>query len=169
MPTDHPDGTRPIVISRADIKMPTDFQHQTINLKTNFKEQEVGVYLQPEWAAKKEIDKNLEIIECVIEDDDTASIDYPVGAGKTLYLTHYSVSISGDTRADRELPQIVEAYIAIGGPPWSYYGIAGGNGGVVQAFTKPVVIDGGETVWLIIHNRAGHSAKVWGSCCGYEI
>lgn len=213
MPTDHPDGTRPIVIVRADIKIPTDLQHQTINMKTNiaeaeinvptnivesvinvptkiaesainvpmkfveqavnietdFKTQSVGVYAQPEWAASKGIDKNFEILETILEQGEYASINYTVDAEKTLYLTHYSVAIWGETGADRDLPQIVQARLAIGGPPWSYYGIAGGNGGVVQSFTKPVVVEGNKTFYMTIYNRTGHSVLVSGSCCGYEI
>ena len=158
MPTDHPDGETPIVLSRADIKTPIDYQKQT-----------VGVYQQPEWAALTGIDKNFEVPETLLADGEYASMDYTVPAGKTLYLTHHSAAIWGDAQADKEKPQIVEAHIDIGGPPWTYYGVAGGNGGVVQAFTKPVVVDAGETAWLVIYNRAGHSVRVWGSCCGYEI
>jgi len=43
MPTDHPDGTRSIVISRADIQTPIDIQHQTTNVKTRIQESAINV------------------------------------------------------------------------------------------------------------------------------
>ena len=63
MPTDHPDGTRSIVISRADIQMPIDVQHQTINIKTNIAETELNV---PTKIAESDINVPTKIAESAI-------------------------------------------------------------------------------------------------------
>ena len=90
MPTDHPDGTWPIVVSRADIQTPVDLQHQTIDIETDFKKQSVGVYSQPEWATKEGIQKSDSIFGYEVAEEGGPYSDYAVPENKTLYITQLS-------------------------------------------------------------------------------
>ncbi len=105
MPTDHPDGTRPIVVSRADIQLPIDIQAvslgnisidisaQTIgNLTISIDAQEIGIYVIRDWETWKDHDKSLTgSVEIDTYGDETV-LDYPVPANKVMYLDDFSPS-----------------------------------------------------------------------------
>ncbi len=163
MPTDHPDGTRSIVISRADIQMPIDVQHQTVNVKTNFKEQEVGVIPEADWQVKAGNQKFL--VGAVAELASGAwamIIDYTVTAGKVLYL--YGASCAS-RKVNSDLNHACEIAVQIGATEYLY---AGGNAGVVYPFTSPIKVTAGVAVRLNVYNNADHTCSIRGSYLGFE-
>jgi len=168
MPTDHPDGTKSVAISRADIQTPIDIQHQTVNIETDFKAQSVGVYAQPEWAAKEKVDKNFSAIAYNQARAAGSVIKYTVPEGKTLYITELSFSSYATDAGDSDLNQFSNASIynvTDDTTPW----YQGGNGGGGMSFTKPIVIEAEHEVWFTCSNRANHNCELSLSVGGYEI
>lgn len=168
MPTDHPDGTRPIVISRADIQAPIDLQHQTINLKTNFKEQEVGVFLKPDWETKE--GHQVPLVGDAFDQARGGAVQkvYTVTTGKTLYITHFSGAMVATDAADGDKNQICYGYI------WNktddkMFAYIGGNGGFTTSFPAPIKIPAGKEVRFILYNYSNHTCTCRVSAEGYEI
>ena len=169
MPTDHPDGTRSIVISRADIQMPIDVQHQTVNVKTNFKEQEVGVYSQPEWATKEGIQKSDSIFGDEVAEEGSPYSDYVVTTGKTLYITQLSGMLvpsppEGVPDLDPMAVGVTDTTASI-----EYFRV-GGDGGCGMALPSPIKIPSGHNVRLHVYNCAPYTVSILvGWWVGYEI
>lgn len=171
MPTDHPDGTRSIVISRADIQMPIDVQHQTTNVDTDFKAQSVGMYPQSEWAAKEGTDKELLFEKGDLAAGAQASASYHVPAGKTLYITCFGCYVHATEATDRDTNHIVNCLIYDFVPPatYQYKGVIGGNGGCGLSLTKPVVIDAAHYLELMVRNGSNHEVAARAFAGGFEL
>lgn len=168
MPTDHPDGTRPIVISRADIQTPTDIQHQTVNVKTNFKEQEVGVYDQSEWASLQDIDKVFSTVDVNKGFDEYALLEYDVPAGKTLYINHFAVVGVASAAANADLQQHLQGSIfdVTAGLLSTY---VGGNGGDSADFATPLVFPENTHIHFQVTCQANHDLDIRLVANGYEV
>lgn len=168
MPTDHPDGTRAIVLSRADIQTPIDVQHQTINVKTNFKEQEVGVADQSEWAALQDIDKRFHTLGINEPFNGFVSEAYNVPAGKTLYINHFAVVGHASVAANADLQQHTMGTI-VDVTALQTKAYVGGNGGDSVDFATPLVFPGGTAVSFKVISRANHNLHLYLVANGYEV
>jgi len=163
MPTDHPDGTRPIVISRADIQTPIDVQHQTMNLKTNFKEQEVGVHTEAEFETKQDKDKNLECYGTPFDDATlTMVIDYEVPGGKTLYLCQWGANVQASAG-------IIGIVLEMAGVDLTMKACGGGTPGFATVFVRPIVFVSGHRIYIEIAQYSGGSATCNVFAMGYEL
>lgn len=165
MPTDHPDGTRSIVLSRADIQMPIDVQHQTVNVKTNFKEQEVGVYSQPEWAAKEGWDKTF-IIEGTLAFGEYAELNYVVGMGKKLFINAITFRIYATAAEDYDHMIYGAARIRAAGSEVLHLGGLGGGG---LALPRPIIIPVNGGLQARIFSYTNFSCEGSLAVLGYEI
>jgi len=130
--------------------------------------QKVGLLLQPEWAAKEQIDKDFWNSEENKGIGTQTKVGHLVPAGERLYITHIGGTIVGQSDADRDKNQICEVSI------WDdtdeeYVFAAGGNGGVFSNFSKPLAIDGGHDVYFMINNYAGHTVSMRVAASGYEV
>jgi len=95
-------------------------------------------------------------------------LNYVVPAGRTLYITYYTITAFTIVVADQEKPQICTGYIQD-----VTAGIVlmrlGGNGGAEIPLNKPVVIPGGNTARFAVCNFTGHVADIFLASGGYLI
>ena len=130
--------------------------------------QSVGIYLQPEWAAKTGIDKTIRVTGPDIGIGESTFTDYVVTTGKTLYVSSFTGSSSGDVAEDRDKMQIVTGHLA-NLTDSLYFGYCGGNGGFSVSFVTPVAIPSGKKLRIRIENRAGHVSNVYAAISSYEV
>lgn len=166
MPIDHPDGTRPIVISRADIQTPIDIQHQTTNVKTNFKEQSVGVHSEPEWESKAGKFKSIIVIAVNVAVGVGEFTEYTIPGGKIYYITHITGSIYGYAAADCDKEQICHYNLQIAAVSYLY---VGGNGGFSITLPTPFKAIAGQVVKSWMFNKTNHACSMYAVVGGYEI
>jgi len=130
--------------------------------------QNIGVYLQPEWAAKTGEDKVFNVIASDRAWGYGGETTYVVPTGKTLYITEVASISAAASIGDNEKHQFMELRLgeAGGAEPYSYLG---GNGGCSQSFPKPLVYEAGETFTLGVKNNVGHNSSMIGTAQGYEV
>ncbi len=126
----------------------------------------VDVVLRPEWAAVQAVDKNFYSGGGGLVWGDFLEIPFIVPAGKTLYITHFSVSARADGIADADKNQICVAYIRNVTLALILYTL-GGNGGGSANLTKAIRINSGEQVIFHGTNYAAHDSTVYLSAGGY--
>jgi len=123
--------------------------------------QTVGIFLQPEWAAKEGTDKDLSGSSAADLGTAYMIITYTVPAGKTLFISHFGAHTritSGNVIAKiwNHTTMIVKA-------------ITGGAQGCSMPLNKPIVIPGGEIAALVVEQMAADTQVVTGHIGGYEI
>lgn len=165
----------PVDIQGSYIMMPVDIQAQYVTLDINIKAKEVtltidieaqhvGIYLQPEWAAKEGVHKNL----YGTASGDAATwvevISYTVTEGKTLYINDwggYSPVAAGTQGACGGYLHNITDDI--------YLCITGGANGFQGSFTVPKKITSEKNIKLFIFNGRNITQFVAGYLAGYEI
>ena len=154
-------GNLAVNIAQA-ITLNVDITAQTVgNINIDIDAQSVGIYLQPEWAAKTEVNK-------IIQRANEGYTDYSVPAGKTLYIGSLSfshVATSGEYAElnqmgfidfrDQTIPLVLAAL--------------GGNGGGAVTFATPLVVPGGHTARLYFANGSDHTTTGLATAVGYEL
>ena len=146
-----------------------DITAQTIaQLDINIDAQNVGVYLQPEWAAKTGIDKNFLLTASNKTYGQYTEGAYTVTSGKTLYICGASFAIQASAAANADLPQI--GYVNLMNyTDTIYLAYIGGNGGGSVTFPKPVSVAGGKSFRYYLQVFANHACEAELSIWGYEI
>jgi len=129
--------------------------------------QKVGLFLQPEWAAKQDTDKNLYKSGQLDAFGAGASINYQVPGDKTLRIQSGDCALVPLAAADAD--KQAHFWFTI----WDYtdnihYGNVGGNGGAHMDFPKPIVIPGGHTVYVQLISRADYTTLYYFNAFGYE-
>lgn len=165
---DYPDWTGLAQVVGTDIMVAVDVQGGYIMLPVDWQSQFAGVFLQPDWTALQGTDKNFRIAAANLPIGSSIDGEYPVPEGKTLFITGLSFFIVGSAPADRNNNQMgfAELYNLTTA---TYLAELGGNGGNGISFSKPLVIDGGETFMYLIYNRANHLVNAELTVWGYEI
>ena len=126
------------------------------------------VYLVPEWAALNAVDKDLYKATNNLAAGMGSSGVYTVTAGKTLYITDYTWSISANVAADRELNQMGVASI-IDNTAGTTFVIEGGNGGGGASLNKPIIIPANHIVGYGVLNASNHACDIRITAHGYEV
>ncbi len=126
------------------------------------------IVLRDVWSAIGASDKNFFDYAAALGIGTSAFLSYVVPAGKTLYITYLGVDVYATLIADRDLNQMVMAYL------WNQTTLTvlariTGNGGVVSPFPKPVVIGAGEEFRAYVQNDTSHICEVGVTVMGYEI
>ena len=129
--------------------------------------QNVGVYLQPEYAAKTGVDKNFVLNTIVLANADSYT-SYTVTAGKTLYITQVAALGWAELYALSELQQHCAVWLQ--NQTSGVLSIqVGGNGGGWFSFGKPIKFTTGQIMRLYASNHANHSLNMTVQAWGYEI
>lgn len=127
----------------------------------------VGVYLQPEWAAKEGTDKNFVAGNSAADFAEVASIVYDVPAPKTLYITQLTASLNATEKPFTVVVQPIlvllqtvalGVILSIGGAP-----------GVGMTFPKPITIEGGDELVATVANVGNLVSIIRITVGGYEI
>jgi hypothetical protein len=146
-----------------------DISAQTIgNLAISVSAQSVGVYLQPEWAASQQTDKNFRASQADLSYGCYGLATYTVPTGKTLYITHiggYSYAYT-TSYADQNHMMAISIYDETAP---GYLFETGGNGGAFANFSKPLRVPAGHTIWFMAWVWANHNCNVSVSASGYEV
>lgn len=130
--------------------------------------QTVGIYLQPEWAAKTGVDKNFFATGDNIAAGDGLLVSYTVTAGKTLYITQATCMGHAYAVANADLNQAVKLTIQKGAlGPWLVS--LGGWGGCGIALSKPMVFSAGENMRAYVYNQSNHAMNLQVAANGYEV
>lgn len=120
------------------------------------------VYLVPEWAALEAVDKNLYGYANVGDDLEAELLTYAVPTGKTLYVVQFGAGVGAATG--------LKFYIRdIKLPTTSIRAVSGGYTGGSAPLNKPVVVEAGHTLSLIVHHFAGGTKEVKGFIMAYEL
>jgi hypothetical protein len=138
------------------------------NLVINIAAQSVGIYLQPEWAAKEGKDKNFLAYSAGVVPGDGPSIVYTVPAGKTLYITQIAWFSCAADGADRELNQMCSSLL-YNATTDTFYQSIGGNGGGSCIYNKPYVIPAGQQIQIYCTNESNHTTNAYITAQGYEV
>jgi len=130
--------------------------------------QTVGVYLQPEWAAKEGVDKNITVWENNVAAGSGTTGYYTVPSGKTLFICGASFKIHAYLAADRDLNQMGALRLRdnTAGIELCFLG---GNGGAGTTFPKPLVFNEGTELYYGAYNYSDHSCNLCLTVWGYEI
>lgn len=120
----------------------------------------VGVYLQPEWAAKEAIDFNMRGVVSVPNGIATIIIDYTVPVGKTVFICQLGQHIYGITVVIGSIYLVATAVDAVS---------SGGYGGFFCGFSKPIRM--GENVHFRVYAMqfSGAPLTVSSHLGGYTI
>jgi len=129
--------------------------------------QTVGIYLQPEWAAKTGIDKNFYagINEVGFDYEEWGT--YTVTAYKTLYIQGMSFAVYAFNSADADKPQHGVAYL-IRYIADEILATIGGDGGGSITFPKPIAIPSNVRVEYGIFCETAHDSNLRMTVWGYE-
>ncbi len=153
-------------VLETDLALNINIAAQTANININVSAQTVGVYLQPEYAAKTGVDKNFLGIATNQAYGGGGNVNYTVTAGKTLYISSLGFRIGANNAADADKNQIGYALLNIGGSTVCSFG---GNGGGGQTLSKPYVATSGQAVILNVTNLANHTCDIVVYANGYEV
>lgn len=134
----------------------------------DFEGEKSGVFLKPEWAAFEGEDKNFDGRDTNKPRNTGVAVVYLVPVGKTLYLDHLTFGIWANLAADADNNQMGHAYI-YNASTVIYHVELGGNGGGAITLLKPIVILTGQTVQIVLQNRANHNCEVYVHAGGYEV
>jgi len=130
--------------------------------------QTIGVYLQPEWAAKTGIDKDFHADADNVASGSGISLNYTVPAGKTLYITHVTGVCRAYDLANGDLNQIGYIDLREATVPRKLISL-GGNGGAGISLAKPIVFTQNQQLFCFMINVSNHSCTLRVDCGGYEV
>jgi len=157
------------VAERPDGIQSIDVFSQTLaELVIKIAAQTTGIYLQPEWSAKEEIDKSFAGNTQNMAWEDVGIIEYTVPTGKTLFLSGASLSIRATDPVDYDhfLYALLEIDYGIPATKLCYLGVLGGGS---ITFPVPRVIPAGETLKIRYRNEANVDCDIFVTAWGYEI
>jgi len=165
---DLPDWTTPIRVKGTDVMVAIDVQGGYIMLPVDFQDQFAGMYLQPEWATKEGVDKNLRASDANVARLGDAEVLYIITAGKTLYITHVGGQCAANLAADADKEQMcyVEVYDITSA---STLLELGGNGGVFANLAKTLKVAGEHQIRIRIYNYSNHNCDMAVHAGGYEV
>jgi len=129
--------------------------------------QTVGLYLQPEWAAKTGIEK---YIRAEAENKPYGGFDftnYTVTDGKTLYITTVVGLFFANEPADADKPQmgaVVLQNITLA----KILLILGGNGGCAATLPTPIKVGENEIFQIRLNTYGNHDMDPDATALGYE-
>lgn len=146
-------GNLAVNITASDVTLNMNLEASAITLNIDMHTQSVGIYLQPEWAAKEGIDKDI----TGIYGGGGYIIDYTVPAGKELRIFDFGYADDIDEPISVILQCGVTALAA-----------CGGSLGASFSLTKPKIFEAGERARLNL-NIGGWSGEVRGFLGGYEV
>lgn len=164
-------GRAKSILAQADIAADRGFATTDVDLlaeKIDIIAQRVGVYLQPEWAAKEGDDKNFKAVDADKAPSEAVYVGYTVPTGKTLFITQLGFSSHGHNAADRDKHQMCHGSIednTLSTRIW----LQGGNGGGSQSFSKPIAIPEDHQVNFLCYNFANHNCDLKVAAGGYEV
>lgn len=155
-----------VELNAADVNV--NIIAQTIsNLLMTFNAQNVGVYLQPEWAALKGTDISLNAFSFTIPPGDYAIGDYMVPTGKTLYINVIEGHMYGTYANDKDAPQVFEVELSaasLGGDV-----DFGGNGGMSIVLSRPLVVESEDNLLFYLWNWSHHNGNGTVTLLGYLV
>ena len=177
----------PIDIQSSYIMMPVDIQAQYVTLKIDIvasavtlnvavtgtadiqiTAQTVGVYLQPEWAARENLDKSIRAYDTNKPFEGSASTSYVVPAGKTLYIVSVSFIQHVNAAVDYDHHLWGEVHLIDMTTGATLYKVAGHGGGNLILPT-PAIIPGEHEFQLYIINSSNVNCYLDGVTLGYEM
>ena len=161
--------TLPINIKSSEIALNVNISAQSIgNLTIDIQAQSVGVYLQPEWAAKQGIDKNIRGLANDEGWGGSLKVAYTVPEGKTLYIT--LVTAGGRANEEANGSKIQNIRVVLFNQTTETFVLeTAGEGGVVVPLAKPVVVGEEEEINLFAYSYAAHNSNLYGTIMGYEV
>lgn len=133
-----------------------------------FNAQNVGVYLEPEWAAKEGLDKNWHRVISAQAYGIGEGITYVIPAGKTLYISGFACRATADDIANANEHQTFSVEINNYTDTVNLISF-GGDGGGGLSLNKPFAVEGGKTVKFQAWNWAAHTSSFRLTVWGYEI
>ena len=158
-----------VAIASSAVTLNVDVKAQTLtDFKITVNAQNVGVYLQPDWAAKTGIDKDFSAFASNQGWGGLAEINYNVPAGKTLFVTDVSCYLVAHLAADYNTQKHLRAYVR-NFTTGAYVVVLGGNGGAAIALSKPKVFLAGQRLYAIIMNHSNVGCELGITVGGYEI
>jgi len=150
----------------ADVTLNVNITASAVTINMDIVAQSVGVYLQPEWAAKQGQDKNFAGYTENTVRFGTASVEYTVPSGKTLYMYAITGASNAYVDSNSELNQMCMVQIQVNATPMASIG---GNGGAGMNFSKPYKLAAGQVLTLICENMSNHTCDLRIAANGYEL
>jgi len=134
----------------------------------NIQAQSAGIFLQPEWSARQDIDKSIRAYATNEGFEQSASTSYVVPTDKTLYIVSVSFIQHVNTATNYDHHLWGECHLIDNTSGTTLYKIAG-NGGGNLVLPKPAVISGGNEFLLYIINYSNITCYLDGVALGYEL
>ncbi|MHA1287161.1 MAG: hypothetical protein ACTSPB_07115 [Candidatus Thorarchaeota archaeon] len=135
---------------------------------TTINDQNVGILLQPEWAAKENLDKSIRALGTNKAFEEKGFTTYDVPAGKTLYIVSVSFvqHVNTATDYDHHLWGIV--YLSDNTTATTLCKVPGHGGGSL-ILPKPVVIPAEHEFLLEVINYSNVNCYLDAVALGYEV
>lgn len=134
----------------------------------DYEGQKSKLYSGADWAAIQATDKNFYNGDVNEVFNGAVAVVYAVPSGKTLYITGISTAGFASAAADYDHFLYSEAFI-YNATTATVLATKTGVGGAFMQFSKPIVIDGGDTVWLRVRNKANITCDIYLTAWGYEL
>lgn len=191
MTTDYPDWSRliqvigsdimiPIDIQGAYIMMPVDIQAQYVNLNIDIvaqtvgdinidiDAQSVGIYLTADWNVLQGNAKSVVFGSSNLASFAQDYADYEVNANKTFWITQVSFEVNAYASEDADKHQMGSVYLK-NQTAGIIFCQLGGNGGGAMTLTAPIKVTAGQTVRVVVTNKANHAANIVANYAGFEL
>jgi len=133
----------------------------TATVSISITAQSVGLWIQPQWAAKGGYDKTLHGYDNIVAGGASVLIDYVVPSGKTLYITDVSFARISDQGP-------VYLWIYDYTHSVTVFTVAAMQGGAIILNT-PKVFPGGTEIWVYIQNPGTTDSDFEVTVGGFEI
>lgn len=127
-----------------------------------------GLYDKPAWAAVEGEDISFAANFAAIAPNVGVGVNFPVPAGRTLYINQVAFSCNANLVADNDNNQMCQVIVQ-SGPPWVPFISQGGNGGGQAIFSVPQVIPALLTFMIDLYNRANHNCDLSFVATGYLV
>jgi len=161
-------GNLAVSIEAAAVTLDINIAATDITLDIDIIAQSVGIYSQPEWAAKEGIDKNFICTGDNKGVGEYAYFEYAVPTGKTLYITGFSFLTFVNDPANYDHFLYARA-ILLNSTDTIYLCEMGGVGGGGMSLSKPATLVAGKTLRGVVGNNSNVACSLGLTVWGYEV
>jgi len=156
-------------ISSQTANINVNIAAQAGNVTINVAAQSVGVYLQPEWAAKSGIDKDFQGEADFAAGAANTYTVYTVPANKAFFVNQVGLIDLLNTSNQTFAPPLSLSLAAYNGDTYYWKAGASGAGGGVSNLVKPAYFAAGLQVRVRLANPSSIAARLCYFISGYEV
>jgi len=156
-------------IAASAVTFNVAIQSSAVTINMDIKAQSVGVYLQPEWAARSGVDKDFQGEADFAAGAANTYTVYTVPTGKAFLVNQVGLIDLLNTSNQTFAPPLSLSLAAFNGSTYAWKAGASGAGGGVSNLVKPAYFAAGLEVRVRLANPSSIPARLCYFISGYEI